>query len=73
MPIHSALTLNKRFSECFEELLSLFMTTDALSSYFAFELKGLSHILATMDIGHREIKEVVTSLGCTPEEELLLA
>lgn len=36
VPIHSALTLNKRFSECFEELLGLFMTTDALSSYFAF-------------------------------------
>jgi hypothetical protein len=66
VPIHSALTLNKRFSECFEELLALFITTDALSSYFAFELKGLTHILATMDIGHRELREVVSSLECTP-------
>jgi hypothetical protein len=40
------------------------MTTDALCSYFAFELKGLTHILHTMDIANS--KEIVSSLGCTP-------
>ena len=52
MPVYSALNLNKRFCECFEELLGIFMTNDILCSYFAFELKGLVHILQTMDIGH---------------------
>lgn len=46
------------------------MTSDALCSYFAFELKGLTHILRTMDVGSS--REVVSVQGCTVEEELLL-
>lgn len=70
MAVHSALTLNKRFCECFEELLSIFMTTDLLCSYFAFDLKGLAHILQTMDIG--QSRELISS-ALTPDEEFLIA
>lgn len=67
VPIHSALTLNKRFSECFEELLAVFMTTDSLASFFAFDLKGLTHILRTMDIGSTA-KDTPTAVTATPDE-----
>lgn len=71
VPIHSALTLNRRFSECFEEILNVFMTSDELCSYFAFDLQGLSHILKTMNIASSD--EVLSSTVCPPDEELLLS
>ncbi len=46
------------------------MTTDLLCSYFAFDLKGLAHILQTMDIG--QSRELISS-ALTPDEEFLIA
>lgn len=46
------------------------MTTDELCSYFAFELKGLQHILKTMDIANHH--EQTHSIALLPDEELLL-
>ncbi len=36
VPTHSALSLNKRFCKCFEDLVTLFVSNDKMSSYFAF-------------------------------------
>ena len=46
------------------------MTNDLLCSYFAFELKGLVHILQTMDIGHT--RQLINSNALTPDEEFLI-
>ena len=70
IPVHSALTLNKRFCECFEELLAQFMTSDELCSYFAFELKGLEFIMRTMDI--ETALTPARTETCPPDEQLLL-
>ena len=70
VPVNAALTLNKRFNKCYEELLGVFMHSDALCSYFAFDIGGLTHILSTMDIA--KDKEGPRPLECTPEEEILL-
>jgi hypothetical protein len=65
VPVHAALTLNRRFSDCFEELLTQFMTSDELSSLFAFQLGGLQYLLKTMDIESQEKEQQV--IGFPPD------
>ena len=65
VPVHAALTLNRRFSDCFEELLTQFMTSDELSSLFAFQLGGLQYLLKTMDIESQEKEQQI--IGFPPD------
>jgi hypothetical protein len=68
---HSALSLNKRFCKCFENLMNIFMVNDSISEYFAFEIKGLEYILSKL--GFLKIskanldQKIINSVNFLPE------
>lgn len=42
----TAITLNQRICECFEQLIEVWMTTDNFAHYFAFNIKGFDEIFS---------------------------
>lgn len=74
---HSALTLSKRFCKCFEDLMTIFVSNDKMSNYFAFDINGLEYLMEKLNIlkttnTQSSSKNVVSSEKYLPEEEFLL-
>lgn len=41
---YNSIALTQRICDCFEQLISLWMTTDNLAHYFAFDLNGYDYL-----------------------------
>ena len=58
---NSAISFNKKFSECFEKLVNLFCISDELHSFFAFDIEGLKYILEKVDLIQGSKKEIMVT------------
>lgn len=77
LPTHSALSLSKRFCKCFEDLMTIFVSNDKMSNYFAFEIGGLEYIMEKLNLLKKSVVNVVNKNEeqadkYLPEEEFLL-
>jgi hypothetical protein len=74
---HSALTLSKRFCKCFEDLMTIFVSNDKMSNYFAFDINGLEYLMEKLNLlkatnTQSSSKNWVSTEKYLPEEEFLL-